>query len=338
MSKKLPARPNLDHLRRQAKALLAKQKGASAKTMRLADAQLIIATETGFANWPALSRHVQHLRALEGRWRFASLEIDGQAMPAAAFGESALLIDGDRFRMESPEATYEGIFNIDVEATPHHIDIEFIEGPEVGQWSYGIFEFTREPLTLCLGLVGSSRPTTFATTPGSGHALERLTREDASRPARVTGGTRQPPTIDAATRADEAGERDAAHFDGPIAPLLAQLDGEWIPTALIQDGKPMPAQWLAYGSRIGTGNETKVAFGGQTMVHAKVRVVSVVGDVVAIDYLNLSGTAKGKISHGLFEWRGDEACFLMAKAGAPRPATFETVSAPGLTFSRWKRK
>ena len=106
----------------------------------------------------------------------------------------------------------------------------------------------------------------------------------------------------------------------------------------------MPAQWLAHGSRVGAGNETKVVFGGQTMVHAKVRVVawsprpSGPGDVVAIDYLNLSGSAKGKISHGLFEWRDDEACFLMAKAGAPRPISFETTSAPGLTFSRWKRK
>ena len=44
-----------------------------------------------------------------------------------------MMIDGDRFRMESPEATYEGIFTIDVEADPAQIDIEFVEGPEAGQ-------------------------------------------------------------------------------------------------------------------------------------------------------------------------------------------------------------
>lgn len=173
MSPKLPARPNLDHLRRQAKALVAKQRGAAAKTMRLADAQLIVAKETGFADWPALSRHVQQLRALEGRWRFASLEVDGHTMPAAALTESVLLIDGDRFRMESPEATYEGIFNIDVEAAPHHIDIEFVEGPEAGQWSYGIFEFDEDRLTICLGLVGSTLPRARSATASSSGAATR---------------------------------------------------------------------------------------------------------------------------------------------------------------------
>jgi uncharacterized protein (TIGR03067 family) len=60
-------------------------------------------------------------------------------IPASAIQTSGLLIDGDRFRTESPEGTYEGIFNINVEADPHEIDIEFIEGPEAGNWNDGIF-------------------------------------------------------------------------------------------------------------------------------------------------------------------------------------------------------
>ena len=107
MKKTLLARPNLDHLRRQAKALLASlekgdEKGISillnhlpaAKNMtagkvatthfRLADAQLAIARQSGFAGWPHLARHVEQLRALEGTWSFARLEIDGSVMPAVA--------------------------------------------------------------------------------------------------------------------------------------------------------------------------------------------------------------------------------------------------------------
>src|SRR5262249_53795913 len=125
---------------------------------RLADAQSAIARQTGFASWPALARHVQDLRTLEGEWAFASLEVDGTAMPAGAFAASRLLIDGDRFRMESPEASYEGIFTIDVEAKPPTIDIEFVEGPEAGEHSYGIYRLDADALTMCLGLVGSSRP------------------------------------------------------------------------------------------------------------------------------------------------------------------------------------
>ena len=85
--KNLPARPNLDHLRRQAKALLeALQSGNKAAVstflkylpaangltgkqllaagFRLADAQSTVARSTGFANWPQLARHVEQLRSL----------------------------------------------------------------------------------------------------------------------------------------------------------------------------------------------------------------------------------------------------------------------------------
>ena len=207
---------------------------------RLADAQSVVARQTGFASWPALSRHVQQLRALEGDWRFVSLEIDGAAMPAESMTHARLLIDGDRFRMESPEATYEGIFTIDVEATPPTIDIEFVEGPDAGNWSYGLFELAGDQLTFCLSLGGATRPQAFATSQGSGHALERLRRASADRPADVTGGTRQPPP----PAIEE--EIDPSRFDVEMTPLLRRLEGEWVPVELIRDGKAMTDQWLAY--------------------------------------------------------------------------------------------
>ena len=214
MKTSLPARPNLDHLRKQAKALLSELRAGkadaartfiqhlpAAKTwtpkqvrdagLRLADAQSAIARKSGFGNWSGLARHVEQLRAWEGEWRFLSLEVDGGAMPAPMSAQSRLLVDGDRFRMESPEATYEGIFTIDVDAEPASIDIEFVEGPEAGQWSYGIYQIDGDDLVLCIGLVGAARPARFATTRGSGHALERLRRSSPARPERVTGGRRE---------------------------------------------------------------------------------------------------------------------------------------------------
>ena len=182
MAKNLPPRPNLDHLRRQAKALIsaiqAGEAGAiavirdhlpAAKGMtvdqvrqagfRLADAQSAVARKTGFASWPHLARHVQQLRDLEGTWEVASLEIDGQTVPPGMTANSRILIDGDRFRTESPEATYEGVFNINVEAQPHEIDIEFIAGPEAGNSNFGIFRLVGDQFELCLDLNGNhARP------------------------------------------------------------------------------------------------------------------------------------------------------------------------------------
>lgn len=352
MAKTLPTRPHLDHLRRQAKDLLTQLRdGNSGATQafaqhlpqarrmtpsairaagfRLADAQSVVARQTGFASWPALSRHVQHLRTLEGEWHFTRIEVDGLAMPRPGLSSSRLLIDGDRFRSEMVDAIYDGVFTIDVEAALAHIDIDFIEGPEAGQTCHGIYEIDGDHLTLCLGLVGATRPAGFATSRGSGHALEHLRRASATRPINVTGGTPQP------RPASEVDRADPAMFDVEMTPLMRRLEGDWVPVQLVTDGQPLAANLLAFGSRSCVGNEVKVVFGGQVMLHAKVRIDE--GTMpIAVDYMNLAGPRKGTVSRGIMEWNGEEARFLMAASGQPRPAGFDDISQG--TFSQWRRK
>lgn len=351
MAKTLPTRPHLDHLRRQAKTLLTQlhdgdsdatdafaqhlpqarrmpRSALRAAGFRLADAQSVVARQTGFASWPALARHVQQLRALEGEWRFTRIEVDGLAMPGTALSSSRLLIDGDRFRSEMADSSYDGVFTIDVEATPAHIDIEFVEGPEAGQTCNGIYEIDGDRLTLCLGLVGAARPSGFATARGSGHALEHLRRASAARPVTVTGGTRR-------QRAAVVDREDPAAFEVEMTALMRRLEGEWVPVRLVTDGRPLADQLLAFGSRTCVGNEVKVVFGGQVMLHAKVRIDEAAAPI-AVDYLSLSGPRKGTVSRGVMEWIGHEVRFLMAAPGQPRPAGFEDAATG--TLSQWRRK
>jgi uncharacterized protein (TIGR03067 family) len=266
------------------------------------------------------------------------LQVDGQDMPRGAIASSKLLIDGDRFRMESAEANYEGVLTIDVNAEPRRIDIEFVEGPEAGNSSYGIYELNGDQLTICLGLVGSSRPVAFTSKKGSGHALEKLRRASARRPAGVDGGralrpgAKEPGSKDPGS-IDPASIRD---FDVPMTPLMKKLQGEWSPVKLVTNGEEMRADWLAFGSRTMNGNEMKVVFGGQTMVHAKVRIDERTTPM-AVDYLNLGGGAKGKVTFGIMDWVGDVARFLMAGPGEPRPKTFASPG-KGQTLSQWRRK
>jgi uncharacterized protein (TIGR03067 family) len=360
VANQLPARPNLDHLRRQAKTLLAALIAGEAPAakafikylpaargltpakvraagFRLADAQSVVARQSGFEKWPALARHVQHLRALEGEWRFVGLQVDGTDLPAAAFTQSRLLIDGDRFRMESPEANYDGTFTIDVTTEPMRIDIAFVEGPEAGQSSSGIYEIDGDQLTICLGLVGAARPVGFSTRPGSGHALERLRRASADRPVKITGGKKAADSAAGELTAAMATPAEAARFDVELTPLLRRLQGAWSAVRLVTNGEEMRADWLAFGSRIATGNEVKVTFGGQVMVHAKVRVDEH-ATPAAVDYLNLSGAHKGKVSLGIMDWVGDDARFLMAPPGRPRPVGFTVATGDGLTLSQWRRR
>ena len=361
MAKSLPSRPHLDHLRRQAKTLLGELKDGRPSAIkafrkhlpgagrlaadaiagagfRLADAQVVVARQWGFASWPGLSRHVQHLRGLEGEWRFERLEVDGNTMPASMIANTRLLIDGDRFRTESPEANYDGVFTIDADAHPPQIDIEFIEGPEAGNVSYGLFELDGDRLTLCLSvLAGGTRPVAFTAKRGSGHALERLHRSAPGRPADVTGGRRTEATsVPDSTNVARPTAIDPATFDVPMTPLLQRLQGDWAPVELVMDGKPMPKEWLAFGVRTMSGNEMKVIFNGQPMAHARVRVDD--GHApIAVDYLNLQGKQKGTVSLGIMDWIGDDVRFLIAAPGDPRPPDFDTV-AKTATLSRWRRR
>src|SRR5262245_33477474 len=62
MSRDLPARPNLDHLKKQAKELLPSLKQHDAGA-HLTDAQHAIAREYGFSSWPRLKAHVESVAA-----------------------------------------------------------------------------------------------------------------------------------------------------------------------------------------------------------------------------------------------------------------------------------
>lgn len=69
MSRNLPDRPNLEFLKKEAKALLEsmQQRDAAAQ---LADAQFALARDYGFDSWPKLKAHVESVPAspFAGRW------------------------------------------------------------------------------------------------------------------------------------------------------------------------------------------------------------------------------------------------------------------------------
>jgi uncharacterized protein (TIGR03067 family) len=353
VKKSLSARPHLDHLRSQAKQLLSALRDGDASAartfieylpaakkmtvaqvrsanLRLADAQSAIARKSGFAGWPGLAKHVEQLRALEGEWHFVSLRVDGSDVPAPPASSAKLSIDGDRFRMDSSDGAFDGVFTIDVEATPPRIDIEFVEGPEAGNWSYGIFELDGDTLILCVAVVGEKRPMRFASDAGSGHALERLKRASAARPANVNGGKRRTTTPKTAPE-----PVDETPFAPHMTPLLERLQGDWIPTSLVNDGKPLADTLLRYGSRTMTGNETKVVFGGQVMVHARIRIDETQMPH-AVDYLNIGRGAR-TLTRGIMEVADGTVRFCMAPAGAPRPGEFASPAGSGHVLSEWRR-
>jgi len=103
MSRELPARPNLDHLKKQAKELLQRfREGDSAavelfrsfgssNAPKLADAQHAVAREYGFETWPQLKERVQSLSADPYDAFVAAIKSDNVARAATLLRENAEL-------------------------------------------------------------------------------------------------------------------------------------------------------------------------------------------------------------------------------------------------------
>jgi uncharacterized protein (TIGR03067 family) len=117
------------------------------------------------------------LEKLQGTWRIASLEIDGNSMPASG----SITIEGDRFTTSAMGAEYSGTIQIDASKRPKRFDLVFATGPHVGSRSLGIYQLDGDSWRICLGFAGYPRPTSFATAPASGHALETLVRGTVAR-------------------------------------------------------------------------------------------------------------------------------------------------------------
>src|SRR5229473_2654936 len=119
MSRELPAKPNLEHLKEQAKDLLRKIQQAepaaiervrslisfsAPASLKLADAQHVIARDYGFSNWPKLKEHVE------------SLALDPAGMLSAAVcasdaGRTARLLESHpelKAQINEPMANYGG--------------------------------------------------------------------------------------------------------------------------------------------------------------------------------------------------------------------------------------
>ena len=265
------------------------------------------------------NRQIPLAEALAGRWDFASLEVDGVAMPPAAFCDSHMLIEGERFRMLSPEADYEGVFAVDATCTPAQIDIHFQQGPEAGNTCLGLVDLDGETVRFCLALGSAGRPTAFVTTPGSGHALELLRRAGAkAAPARPSVTTVIPP-----------------EFAFCPAPVFERLAGEWHALAMLRDGVALPPQMLGAARRVGQRNETRVTMGGRVLVEARLRI-DTHASPMHVDYLHTGGAMAGKTQLGLMAWDGDDVQFCMAACGDARPAEISCVAGSGRMLSVWR--
>ncbi len=138
----------------------------------------------------------EELGKLQGVWNIVFLEVEGMTPSPSVYAGSTIEVKGDRFttramgaaqggmvEMEGERfstrargAVHAGTIELNAEVVPNEFKMKFTEGPEKGNTNNGIYELDGDRWKICLNMKGGPAPTEFATSPGSGRALETLDR------------------------------------------------------------------------------------------------------------------------------------------------------------------
>ncbi len=253
---------------------------------------------------------------LQGSWNITALEVDGQRMAAATLAGAHIHIQNTRFTSTGMGAEYAGTLELDPSTSPRQLNMKFDTGPEKGNTNRGIYELDGVTWKLCLATRGDLRPSSFATTPGSGFALETLTRGDASVAAENTAVQASPP------------EQTSA--------LATEFEGEWSMLSGIVNGQPLDPSAVPWVKRVTRGSQTTVYAGPQVMLKFEFTTDSSKSPQ-AIDYRNLAGPYQGETQYGIYEFEGDVLRVLVAPPGVTRPATFHVAPGETSSLTVWKR-
>jgi uncharacterized protein (TIGR03067 family) len=259
------------------------------------------------------------LDGLQGTWDVVALELDGQEMGAVP-PHACIQVKGSRFTTSGMGAEYTGDVTLDPTANPKTFDLLFRTGPEKGNTSLGIYELDGDSWKMCLTTRGGKRPAKFATKPGTGMALQTLTRRGSAKAAAPAKAKAK------AAKASAAGN--------PAGELAPELDGEWTPQELIQSGQPLDPAYLQMGRRVAENGELKVYMGPQVIIHVKF-AVDRSQTPMAMNYVHVRG---GQEQAGIYKLEGDLLTTCVAKTGGPRPDTFGSQRGDGRTYTVWKKK
>jgi len=245
-----------------------------------------------------------------------ALRLNGRTMPAAGFVGARIVIEGNRFTSLGMGAAYGGTVKVNPTRKPKTLDLVFTEGHAAGTKHPGIYRLVGDRWTLCLATAGPRRPPTFASTAGSGFALETLERDVAT-----------PEAIAPVAGLDPFGLE-------PLGPPT-EWEGEWALVSAVSNGGTMSADMVRWAKRVTRGDITTVTAGAQVMLTARF-TLDASTNPGAVDYVNLVGAHARKPQAGIFERRGDLLRVCMSPPRKPRPSEFSSTSGDGRTFTIWR--
>jgi uncharacterized protein (TIGR03067 family) len=267
------------------------------------------------------------LDKLQGSWRITALEVDGRADPGSVTA-ATITVRGSEFTTRGMGADYSGPIELVAGKTPKAFDLVFKSGPPAGMRNRAIYKLDADTWTICIATRGDARPRRFATRADSGLALEVLER-DTGAPRTAKGAK---PAKRATTPAAPAAPAVPAASSG--APT--EIEGEWPMVSAVIDGKPLATEMVKWCKRITRGNVTRILAGPQSMLDAEF-TLDATRTPRHIDYVNRSGTNKGKKQEGIYELAGDTLRICTGPPSGSRPSDFTSVKGDGRSYTVWRR-
>ena len=135
---------------------------------------LVLGAVSLFATADAKEDIQKEKAKLKGTWAVTSFELFGMKVPA----QMKIIITDDQFAIVSQGGQPLGsAYQIDPSKKPATLDVVAPIGPKKGQINPGIYKLEGDILTLHQGGPGLTRPTQFASMPGSQSILMTLKRE-----------------------------------------------------------------------------------------------------------------------------------------------------------------
>ena len=131
----------------------------------------LVAVATALALQPAAKDN------LEGTWKLASVEINGQPLSMEKLQDARLAVQGPKYSLALGDVHLEMTHVLIADKEPKQMDVTIAEGAEKGQFFRAIYKLEGDTFTVCRNITaGAERPTKFATQADTGLMLVVWTR------------------------------------------------------------------------------------------------------------------------------------------------------------------
>jgi uncharacterized protein (TIGR03067 family) len=117
---------------------------------------------------------------LDGTWKLASLEINGEPLSMETLHEAKLVVHGPKYSLTIDDSHLEMTHVLRADKKRKELDLTIVEGEHKGEVYHAIYKLAGDKFTVCRNIQpGMERPKEFVSKPNTGVLLGVWVRQEA---------------------------------------------------------------------------------------------------------------------------------------------------------------